>query len=135
MTVTSISEQLSKLLCPTAGATQPLSKDDQNFAAQYNIELAKLAPENQLLAFRNVIRNVGSCGFASGGTYQTLLNTNSSARYRVTVRTTWSQGVSSGQFDTVYISEAGGSQSLGCTDSGSIPVAYYSRQIVGEIQV
>jgi hypothetical protein len=29
----------------------------------------------------------------------------------------------------------GGKQNLACTDSGSIPVAYYSRHVVGEVRI
>lgn len=90
-----------------------------------------LPEEARALAFRNVIRNEGRCGFASGGSYHYLINTDGGNRYRVTVRTHWRQGIDSGQYDRTYVSEAGGRQNLGCSDSGSIPVAYYSRQVVG----
>lgn len=135
MTDKSLSEQISKLISPDAGNPQPLTDDDKKFAAEYSKAVAGLSPEAQALAFKNVIRNGGRCGFASGGSYHYLINTDSGNRYRVTVRTFWRQGIDSGQYDRTYVSEAGGRQNLGCSDSGSIPVAYYSRQVVGEVRI
>jgi hypothetical protein len=80
----------------------------------------------------NVIIKEGRCGFAGGGSNDYLLNTDTGRRYRVTVRTYWKQGINQGEFDDTHYSGAGGKKPLGCTDSGSIPVAYYTRLVVGE---
>lgn len=131
----SLSERISKLISPDTGAAQPLTEDDKRFAAEYAEAVAGLSPEARALAFYNVIRSEGRCGFASGGSYHYLINTDTTNRYRVTVRTFWRQGIDSGQYDTTYVSEAGGRQMLGCSDSGSIPVASYTRQVVGEVRI
>jgi hypothetical protein len=131
----SISDAISKHISPDAGAPQPLTEDDKGFIAEYEKGLASLSAEALLLAFRNVVRREGRCGFASGGSYDYLVNTDTGNRYRVTVRTYWRQGIDHGQYDNTYISEAGGKQNLGCSDSGSIPVAYYTRQVVGEVRI
>lgn len=131
----SLSQKLSALISPDAGKSQPLSDDDKKFVAEYDKAVSALPPEMAMLAFRNVIRNEGRCGFASGGSYHYLINTDGGSRYRVTVRTAWRQGIDSGTYDTTYISEAGGRQNIGCSDSGSIPVAYYTRTVVGEVRI
>jgi len=131
----SLSEQISKLISPDAGSPQPLTDDDKKFAAEYSKSVAGLSPDAQALAFKNVIRIEGRCGFANGGWYHYLINTDGGNRYRVTVRTYWRQGIDSGQYDLTYVSEAGGRQDLGCSESGSIPVAYYTRQVVGEVRI
>lgn len=135
MTNKSLSEQISTLISPDAGKAQSLTEDDKKFSAEYAKAVDALPEGAQTLTFRNVIRNEGRCGFASGGSLHYLINTDGGNRYRVTVRTYWRQGIDSGQYDRTYVSEAGGRQNLGCSDSGSIPVASYSRQVVGEVRI
>jgi hypothetical protein len=135
MTDKSLSKQISKLISPHGGQCEPLTDDDKKFAAEYAKAINGLSADAQVLAFRNVIRNQGQCGFASGGSYYYFINTDSGNRYRVTVRTYWRQGIDSGQYDETYVSEAGGRQNLGCSRSESIPVAYYNREIVGEVHI
>jgi outer membrane protein assembly factor BamB len=131
----SVSSKVSKIIAPEFGTTAPLSEADLKFSSSYTEELERLAQDLTPLTFKNVIRNEGQCGFASGGQYHMLLNTDSTARYRVTVRTAWQQGISSGSSDSIQIIEAGSKVRLGCSDSGSIPVAYYTRTVVGEVRI
>lgn len=131
----SLSEKISKLISPDDGKIETLSSEDDQYISEYSDELKNLPDDISSLAFKNVIRKEGRCGFANGGTIDYLLNTDRRARYRVTVRTHWSQGIDNGSFDRVYINEAGGKIQLGCTDSGSIPVATYRRSVVGEVVV
>lgn len=77
----------------------------------------------------------GHCGFTKANSFFYLVNTDSTASLRVTVRTTWRSGIQSGQTDRVYILPAGGQQTLGCGDSGVIPVTYYQFQVVGEERI
>jgi hypothetical protein len=128
----SISDAISKLLDPDHGKEEPLTEDDKKLIKEYEEGTKALPAEDAHLRFSNVIRGEGSCGFAASGRKDYLLNTNTGQRYRVTVRTYWSQGIESGQYDRVHISEAGGKKHLGCTKSGSIPVASYRRVVVGE---
>jgi hypothetical protein len=131
----SLADAITKIISPDAGQAAAITEEDKRLIAEYQKEISSLPPEAMLLAFKNVISKQGSCGFASGGTKDYLVNTDTGNRYRVTVRTYWTQGINSGQYDNVYISEAGGKQLLGCTDSGAIPVAYYNRQVVGEVRI
>jgi len=131
----SISQAVSKVISPDSGASVPLTDEDRSFVEQYRRACDALPEESQALAFKNVIRSGSRCGFANGGAIHLLVNSDQRNRYRVTVRTYWRQGIDSGQFDNTHISEAGGSRSLGCSDSGSIPVAYYSREVVGEVRI
>lgn len=128
----SIDKKISSLLNPDFGKTPELTDKDKAFMAEYQEGISKLSEEDKLLAFANVIKSEGRCGFASGGSINYLINTDTRNRYRVTVRTFWRSGINSGQSDQVVINEAGGRVSLGCTDSGYIPVTYYTRQVVGE---
>lgn len=127
--------QLSGLIDPQIGETSPLEKDDQQLISAYNEGYNKLSDEEKLLAFKNIIRNSGRCGFASGGSIQYLINTDSKNRYRVTIRTYWRSGIHSGQSDRPFIIEAGSRIFLGCTDSGYIPITYYRREVVGEVKL
>ena len=131
----SFNNELSGLTDPEIGKDFPLEDDDKQFVSAYNEGYEKLSEEDRLLAFRNVIRNSGRCGFANGGSKQYLVNTDSRNRYRVTVRTYWRSGINNGQSDRTHIMEAGGRKYLGCTDSGYIPVTYYRRQVVGEVKI
>jgi len=112
--------------------TVPLEENDKEFAKLYREEYSKLSEEDKLKAFRSIIRRQGNCGFANSGHIEYLLNTDNSNRYRVTIRTYWTQGIDNGQFDQTIIVEAGERKLIGCTDSGQIPVAHYNRQVVGE---
>lgn len=127
--------QFSGLMDPEIDKEFPLEEEDKKFIIAYNEGYEKLSEENRLFTFRNVIRNSGRCGFASGGSKQYLVNTDSRNRYRVTVRTYWRSGINNGQSDRSHTMEAGGRKYLGCTDSGRIPVTYYRRQVVGEVKI
>lgn len=104
-----------------------------DFLAAYQDGLKSVGSEDLELVFRCAIVNDGQCGFANGGSNQYLVNTDQGRDYRVTVRTYWRQGIDQGQYDNTYTINAGARLFLGCTDSGNIPVAYYNRQVVGEV--
>ena len=127
-----VSTKIDEILNPDFGKQEALTEDDKAFIDEYNTATENLDEELGLLAFKNVIRQSGRCGFAQGGTVDYLINTDTNNRYRVTIRTYWRSGINSGQSDRVVITQAGGRLTLGCTDSGYIPVTYYSRQVVGE---
>ena len=131
----SIDKKINGLLNPDLGKKSDLTLEDHSFIKEYQEGVSKLNEEEKLLTFANVIRSEGRCGFASGGSYSYLINTDTRNRYRVTVRTFWRSGINSGQSDQVVINEAGGRMSLGCSDSGYIPVTYYTRQVVGESRI
>lgn len=135
MTYRIISANIAMTFDKHAGQAQETNDFDRNFIAEYSAKYEALPAEIKALAFRNVIIHEGRCGFASGGSIQYLVNTDSGNRYRVTIRTHWRQGIDSGQYDSTYVTEAGGRTMLGCTDSGAIPVAYYTRSIVGEVRI
>ncbi len=130
-----IQKQFSELLNSEIGSNLPLEKEDQTIINSYKIEFESLSEEEKLLGFNTIIRSSGRCGFAGGGTNQYLLNTDSKNRYRVTVKTNWRSGIQSGSHYRTHIIEAGSKLFLGCTDSGYIPVTYYSRFVVGEVKV
>lgn len=117
------------------GKEMPLEEGDKQLIELYNQGYSKLTDEERLLAFRNVIRNHGNCGFANSGYRNYLINTDPHSRYRVTIRTYWRSGINQGQYDRVYIMNAGSRKYLGCTNSGNIPVAYYRRLVVGEERI
>ena len=96
----SIADQIAGLVNPDTGKGQSPSDEDKRFIAEYSKGLACLSIEEQNLAFKNVIRNeFSSCGFAGGGAYQYLVNTDTQNRYQVTVRTYWRQGINAGSSD------------------------------------
>jgi hypothetical protein len=128
----SFASMINKLIATDAGKQSRATKTQEKFAKAYFQGIEKLDDDQKILAFKNVITWDGTCGFANGGTIQYLLNTDTGRGYRVTVRTFWSQGVNSGQYDNVYMTTPGGRTLLGCTDSGYIPVTSYIRQVVGE---
>jgi len=85
-------------------------------------------------AFKNVIKAEGRC--ADTGSNQYLVNTDTQARYRVTVRTTSKFGLRGPvASDEVYISEAGEKQLIGCTRCGNWPYVNCTRQVVGESRI
>ena len=131
----SVDKKINDLINPDFGKKQDLTPDDNKFIKEYQDGIGKLSEEERPFYFVNVIRSEGRCGFASGGTYNYLVNTDTRNRYRVTIRTFWQSGINSGQSDRVEIIEAGGRIGLGCTDSGYIPVTYYTRQVVGESRI
>lgn len=131
----SFTQKINALVSQNAGQQSDLTEIEKFFIELYLKEFESLSEGTKILAFRNAIINNGRCGFASGGAEQYLVNTDSGHRYRVTVRTFWRQGVTQGQFDSTYVTEAGSRTYLGCTDSGAIPVTYYARQVVGEVAV
>lgn len=131
----SISEHVAGVIQTDLPETGSAMENLDRFIAEHEEAYADLDGTSAALRFSNVISSRGRCGFAGGGSVQHLVNTDRHNRYRVTVRTHWRQGIESGQYDRIHISEAGGSQVLGCTDSGAIPVAYYSRQVVGESRI
>ena len=132
MSDTPVSTKIDDLMNPDFGRQEALSEDDKTFIVEYNNVTEKLDEEEKLLSFKNVIRKSGRCGFAQGGTVDYLVNTDTGNRYRVTIRTRWRSGINAGQSDRVVVSQAGGRVGLGCTDSGYIPITYYSREVVGE---
>ncbi|CAL2056214.1 hypothetical protein [Tenacibaculum sp. 190524A05c] len=132
MSEKNLSMLIDGLISPDAGKQLEPTEEDKKIINEFQKEFEKLSDEEKLLTFKNLIRNTGRCGFASSGTIQYLVNTDRNNRYRVTVRTYWRQGINSGKYDRVYITQAGGRTQLGCTQSGMIPVASYSRQVVGE---
>ena len=134
MSEKNLSELMDEIISPDAGKQMELSEDDKNLIDAFNSGFDKLDDDATILTFRNVISNSGRCGFASSGTIQYIVNTDRNNRYRVTVRTYWRQGINNGQYDRVYVTQAGSRTQLGCTVSGSIPVGYYSRQVVGEVK-
>lgn len=127
--------QFVELTDPEVGNDVSLDEDDEQLIDAYNKGYDKLSEDTRLFAFRNVIRSLGRCGFAGGGGKQYLLNSDRNGRYRVTVRTRWRYGIEHGTYDRIHIMEAGGKKYLGCTDSGRIPVTYYTRQVVGEVRL
>ncbi|MCI5150513.1 MAG: hypothetical protein D3916_14205 [Candidatus Electrothrix sp. MAN1_4] len=127
-----LAELIDEVVSGTESEVEALSAEDEAFVDEFNKAEAASEEDIELLRFKNVIRKNGRCGFASGGSKDYLVNTDRGARYRVTVRTRWRQGINSGQNDRVHVIAAGSRKYLGCTDSGSIPVAYYSRSVVGE---
>jgi hypothetical protein len=128
-----LSEAISKMINPDSGSTHPLTENNKHFVAKYQEGLSNLTAEEQPL--RNVISKEGQCGFVNNGSIDYLLNTDSGNRYRVTVRTYWQGFWDSGQYDQIYINEAGGKLKLGCTQSDDIPITYYNRQVVGEVRI
>jgi len=132
MSTNNLSELIDGLISPDVGKQSELTDDDKNLIEEYQKGVESLSEEAKPLTFRNVIRSSGRCGFANSGTIQYILNTDRNNRYRVTVRTYWRQGINNGQYDRVYVTQAGGRTQLGCTKSGAIPVASYARQVVGE---
>jgi hypothetical protein len=129
-----IGDEFDKLLGGDSSA-QPTSEEGKQFADEYAKGVDALPDDVKAFAFKNVIQRRDICGFAGGGRKDYLINTDPTRRYRVTVRTYWSQGINSGQSDNIHIMDAGSEKYLGCTDSGAIPVAYYNRQVVGESSV
>jgi len=109
-----------------------LEENDKEFAKLYREEYSKRSEEDKLKAFRSIIRRQGNCGFTNSGHIEYLLNTDNGNRYRVTLRTHWTQGVDNGQFDQTIIIKAGERKLIACTDSGQISVTHYNRQVVGE---
>jgi hypothetical protein len=81
-------------------------------------------------AFKNIVAWSGQCGL---GQESHLINTDRSHRYTVTVMVHWTQSGKSGQQQKIYTSEAGGDQVIGCSQSGTIPNAYYTYGVVGEV--
>jgi hypothetical protein len=77
------------------------------------------------------IRHGSSCGFANSGRIAYVVNARNDRRVRATVRVRWRQGINNGQYDRVHVIPAGSEKRLGCTRSGSIPVADYSFSVVG----
>lgn len=77
------------------------------------------------------IRYGSSCGFAKSGRIAYVVNARNDRRVRATVRVRWRQGINNGQYDRVHVIPAGSEKQLGCTRSGSIPVADYSFSVVG----
>ncbi len=131
----SFEEKIDELISPDSGKREKVTDEDQAFIKEYQDGISNLSKEEKLLAFSNVIRKSGHCGFGQFGTIDYLINTDTRNRYRVTIRTFWRTGINSGQFDKFEISEAGGRMSLGCTYSGHIPVTDYTRQVVGETKI
>lgn len=72
-----------------------------------------------------------SCGFASSGRIAFVVNRRRDRAVRATVRVRWRQGINSGSYERVKTIPAGGRVRLGCTRSGSIPVADYTYSVVG----
>ncbi|SEC93469.1 hypothetical protein SAMN04489761_4012 [Tenacibaculum sp. MAR_2009_124] len=130
-----INKQFSELLNSEIGNTLDLENEDENIIHVYSDQYKKLSEEEKLLGFHNIITNSGRCGFANGGMNQYLLNTDSTNRYRVTIKTNWRSGIQSGSHYRTHIIEAGSKLFLGCTDSGYIPVSYYNRFVVGEVKI
>ena len=127
------SSRVSSLIDPRCGESSPLSDADRIFAQAYTDAIDREHAVDAGLAFRNVIIKEERCGFANSGEIDFLLNTDAHGRYRVTVRTTWRQGITEGTYDEVFTSEAGGKRRLGCTCSSGIPTTYYLREVVGEV--
>ncbi|CAM1373617.1 hypothetical protein [Tenacibaculum xiamenense] len=130
-----IQKQFSELLNSNIGNNLPLENEDQSIINAYKTEFKTLSEEEKLLGFNNIITSSRRCGFANGGTNQYLLNTDSKNRYRVTIKTNWRSGIQSGSHYRTHIIEAGSKLFLGCTDSGYIPITYYSRFVVGEVKI
>ena len=102
-----LAQEISRIINPDGSEPVSLTAENQAFIRDYQPGLAALSEEEaSTLAFMNVIIKEGRCGFASGGSYDYLLNTDTTRRYRVTVRTYWRQGINQGE--------------------------YYARQVVGE---
>ena len=131
-----LSEAISKIINPHSGVPQPLTEANKELIAEYRRRRVEFEAEGYGLVFNNVIIKEGQCGVVNGGSVDYLLNTDPSKRYRVTVRTHWDQtAVGSGNYDQIHIIEAGGKQSLGCSQSDDIPIITYIRQVVGEIPI
>lgn len=127
-----IAEQIDLIINPGTSEKAELTDDDKSFIEEFNSQIADLPIEEKELLTRNVIRKSGRCGFTNSGTYDYLVNTDRNYRYRVTVETRWRSGGDSGRSERVYIMVAGSRKNLGCTDSGYIPVTFYTRTVVGE---
>lgn len=133
METNNLAEKISRLISPEFGTKDELNEDDKSLIDALRGVASQIESSDESIRnFKNVIRKEDRCGFASGGSIDKLLNTDTGRRYRVTVRTYWRQGINEGQYDNTFLNEAGGKLVLGCTDSGNIPVAYYNRQVVGE---
>ena len=83
--------------------------------------------------FNNNVINEGQCG--SLGKYQTLVNSDASRKYSVTVRENWKSGVVEGSSDRTYESQPGGRQRIGCTENEGKPITYVERYVVEEAPV
>lgn len=131
-----LSEEISRIINPDSGIAVPLTEDNKRFISEYRKRFSEVSGEEHDLILKNVIVKEGQCGFLGDGAVDYLLNTDAGNRYRVTVRTSWTDGLfNSGQHDQIYITEAGGKQSLGCSHSSNLPVVTYSRQVVGEVRI
>ncbi len=124
--------ETSKSAKQEIGKEVMLKGEDHHLIEKYNDNYKKLSDEDKRSSFRNVITYSGSCGFASGGSNQYLVNTDQYNRYRVTVRIRWTRGIDSGEQDRIFNINAGGKTYLGCTDAGDNPITRYDRRVVGE---
>ncbi|MFD1257031.1 hypothetical protein ACFQ3S_09505 [Mucilaginibacter terrae] len=127
----SIPEQIVKLLDPDFGSATSLSSADEEF-----ITAAETQPDHEAEAVKPVFKNKivfqGNCGFAMGGQFAYVLNTDKFNAYRVTVKNAYRCGIDYGELYTTVDVSAGGKISLSCTDSGYIPVTYYTYTVEGE---
>lgn len=96
-------------------------------------ELRSAIRKERSTAFKNVIRAEGECGVGLVGY---LINSDTTARYRVTVRDHWADDYQSGQTDQIYISGPGSRQELGCSVTGPGPNSMvHTREVVGEAKL
>ncbi len=94
-------------------------------------ELKQMGEEAFAFALAAYITYGNRCGFASSGRLAYVVNRRRDRAVKATVRVRWRQGINSGSYDRVKTIPAGSRVGLGCTRSGSIPVADYSFSVVG----
>lgn len=135
MNTKSVPQKIAALISENFGRKVDLTEEDQMVIKNYNDSVALLQPDEKHLFFVNIKVQGEKCGFTNAGSQEYVLNTDKSNRYFVTVKTAWRCGVESGEsYDTIIV-EAGSKHALGCTDSGYVPVTYYTRTITGEVKI
>ena len=130
--LTKIADELSVFASNAAQYAEAWTAEEAAAAAAEQ-EAMKAMGEDAYAAFTLAayISFGASCGFASSGSLAYVVNRRSDRAVRATVRVLWRQGIDSGSYETVKDIPAGGRVLLGCTRSGSIPVADYTYSVVG----
>lgn len=80
--------------------------------------------------FQTYLEKSGKCG--SDGKEEFVVNRNRTKGYMVTYEEAYRVGGQSGVTQQVTSVEAGGRTSVGCSNSGTIPLTIWTRKIVGE---
>lgn len=127
MTLIEVAQDLSNFDAADGQHVEAWTEEEKE-AAQ--LELGAFG-ETAIFSLPAYISFGASCGFAGSGRLAYVANRLNNRPVRATVRVRWTQGINSGQYDTVKTIPAGSRVRLGCTRGGGTSYATYNYSVVG----